>query len=488
MSAGARTVRRRGHAPDAVQQHRDWLSLVEVTGPFLSLPVLRATWPTLDPIEPAEREELRRAHGGWRLDPVGGQQAWIEYVLRDLLGWAEALHTDALQTFAMPVPEHDTTIEPSFVVVEPGEEVKPDSARLLGTVCAPETRPTARIRDSEWAATSVDRLAQLCRHHGVELGLATDGRWWALLWAPRGGVTTTAIFDAVAWSEAADRDVVRAFRSLLSRTRFFGVPDAERLVPLLRDSLDSQEDITEALGVQVRQAVELLVAAFGRADVRERAAGGPGLEQVTAHEVYRGAVSVMMRVVFLLFAEERRLLPSDNELYAQSYSAGRLCAELEQQAREGSEEELENHHVAWHRLLALFTAVHSGIEHPRLTMHASDGSLFDPETYLWMPLSIDDRTVLHMLRAVQYVEIGTGKHRERRTLSFRGRRDDPAGDQEQAVAVEERGAGVLRYMDEHDGTGSGRKAGAGRATGCRDHAVARCGGSRERKPVPLVRE
>jgi len=43
-------------------------------------------------------------------------------------------------------------------------------------------------------------------------------------------------------------------------------------------------------------------------------------------EVYRGAVSVMMRVVFLLFAEERRLLPSDNELYAQSYSAGRLGA------------------------------------------------------------------------------------------------------------------------------------------------------------------
>lgn len=36
-----------------------------------------------------------------------------------------------------------------------------------------------------------------------------------------------------------------------------------------------------------------------------------------------------------------------------------------------------------------------------------------------MPLTIDDRTVLHMLRAVQYVEAGTGKNRERRKLSFR---------------------------------------------------------------------
>ncbi|GIH67751.1 hypothetical protein Mth01_00040 [Sphaerimonospora thailandensis] len=250
----------------------------------------------------------------------------------------------------------------------------------------------------------------LCRHHGIELGLVTDGRWWALVWAPRGGVTTTAVFDAIPWPERAERDVLRAFVSLLGAGRFFVFPEAERLPALLKASLDSQEDITEALGVQVRQAVELLVAAIGRAGV-------PG--EVTAHEVYRGAVSVMMRVVFLLFAEERGLLPSDNKVYATAYSAGRLCAELEQRAIDGSEEELENSHAAWHRLLALFRAVHSGVRHPRLTMHAHDGSLFDPGAHAWMPLTIDDRTVLHMLRAVQYVEVGTGKNRERRTLSFR---------------------------------------------------------------------
>jgi hypothetical protein len=38
----------------------------------------------------------------------------------------------------------------------------------------------------------------------------------------------------------------------------------------------------------------------------------------------------MMRVVFLLFAEERGLPPVDNELYARAYSAGRLGAELAQ--------------------------------------------------------------------------------------------------------------------------------------------------------------
>ncbi|MFD6735596.1 Eco57I restriction-modification methylase domain-containing protein, partial [Micromonospora aurantiaca] len=413
----SRTFRR--PAPDSAQQHRDWLSLVEVSGPFLSLPVLRATWPSLDPLDKKVRERLRVEHATWQSDTAAGQRAWIGYVLRELLGWGDALHGNGLDAFTVEVAEHDTEIRPSFALVEPGEEIKPDNVRLLGMVCPPGSQPTARIPGSAWAATYVDRLAHLCRHHEIELGLATDGRWWVLVWAPRGGVTTTAVFDAVSWPEAAERDVVRAFVSLLCRRRFFGVPDAERLVPLLRASLDSQEEITEALGVQVRKAVELLVAAIGRADVRDRERGGRGLQDVAAHDVYRGAVAVMMRIVFLLFAEERKLLPADNDLYATAYSAGQLYSELRKQADDGSEEDLEHTSTGWHRLLALFNAVYRGVNHPRLKLHGHDGSLFDPEAYRWLPLNIDDRTVLHMLRSVQRVQVGTGKNREERTLSFR---------------------------------------------------------------------
>ncbi|GGK63579.1 hypothetical protein Sme01_05820 [Sphaerisporangium melleum] len=398
----------RYHVPEF--SHQDWLSLVEVSGPFLSLPVLRGTWPTLDAVGKKELEGLRLAHAAWQKG--GSSREWIEYVLRDLLRWGDAVHLGGLDQglghLAMDVPEHDTTVTPSFALAVPGGEAKPDTVRLLGMIS--KGHPTARMKTSTWAATPVDRVAQLCRHHGVELGLVTDGRWWALVWAPRGGVTTTAVFDAIPWPESAERDVLRAFVSLLNIGRFFEVPERERLPALLTASLDSQEDITEALGVQVRQAVELLVAAIGRAGVSN---------DVSAHEVYRGAVTVMMRVVFILFAEERGLLPSDNDVYATAYSAGRLCAELEQRAAEGTEDELENTQAAWHRLLALFRAVHGGVDHPRLTMHPHDGSMFDPDADAWMPLTIDDRTVMHMLRAVQYVEVGTGKNRERRKLTFR---------------------------------------------------------------------
>ncbi|MFE5676537.1 Eco57I restriction-modification methylase domain-containing protein [Streptomyces erythrochromogenes] len=425
-------------APDGRQDHLDWLSLVDVSGPFLTLPVLLKIWPQLDSIDKPLRARLRYEHGVWQSDPAAGQRAWTDFILNELLGWGDALRegTEFSEALAVDVPEHDERIAPTFALLEPGSTAE-DTAGLvadcaiLGMTVPAGRQPSQRIPGSAWAATPVDRMAHLCRHHGVELGLVTDGRWWTLVWAPRGGVTTSALFDTVAWTEPVERVVVRAFLSLLSRRRFFAVEDAEMLLPLLKESLDSQEDVTDALGVQVRQAVELLVEAIGRADVTERARGGNGLADVPAQDVYRGAVAVMMRVVFLLFAEERGLLPSDNELYVQAYSAGRLCQELEDRARETTEDDLEQTGVGWHRLIALFNAVYGGVDHPALRMHAYDGSIFDPNSFPWLegrgtadgdptdPLPIDDRTVLHMLQSVQHVWIGTGKKRERRRLTFR---------------------------------------------------------------------
>jgi hypothetical protein len=419
---------RRFHAPDGAQQHREWLSLVEVTGPFLSLPVLRDVWPDLDAVDRPTRERLRREHTDWQADPTYPEvrDPWITYVLRDLLGWGELLRAKGLDGLAVEVAEHESTLVPTYVLVEPetgtdadASDVPPSMARLLVSVCPPGQAPTARIPDDDWSATPVDRLARMCRHHHVPLGLATDGRFWTLVYAPVGATTATCTFDAIGWPESAERMVLRAFVSLLCRARFFAAKPGETLAQLFERSKDQGEELTEALGVQVRQAVELLVAALGRADLRERELGRRGLEDVDAHEVYRAAVAVMMRLVFLLFAEERHLLPADNDLYASAYSAGQLRAELEARANEGSEEELEHSTAAWARLRALFRAVHDGINHPRLRIHPHAGSLFDPAAYNWLPASIDDRTVLHMLRSVQRVEVGTGKSRETRTVSFR---------------------------------------------------------------------
>jgi methylase of polypeptide subunit release factors len=384
------------------QAHIDWLKLIEVSGPFLSVPVLSAEWPDLESVDISTRDRLRQEHRAWQESPVKHRDEWIDFVLHDLLGWRDAARRNDMDRLALPEPLHDTAITPAFSLIDPTT----GTIRLLGIVSAGS--PVARIKGSNWAATPADRLVRLCRHHGTELGLATDGRWWALVWAPPEEITTVAVFDAMSWPDSSERIVVRAFISLLQRRRFFAVPPSRQLPALLRESVRHQEDITEQLGVQVRHAVEVLVAAFARAEIPA---------SVTAAEVYRGAVAVMMRIVFLLFAEESGLLAADNELYARSYSAGGLYAELEQQVAyaRGNEAELDHTHLAWHRLLALFTVIYRGVAHPDLGLIAHDGSLFDPDAHPWFPLTVDDRTVLHMLRAVQRVMIAG----ELRAVSFR---------------------------------------------------------------------
>ena len=264
----------------------------------------------------------------------------------------------------------------------------------------------------------------LLRARGVPVGLVTDGRWWALVWAPLGGTTAAAVWDGALWSE--EPESLRAFVGLLHTRRFLGVAPSDTLPALLPESLGAQEEVTETLGAQVRDAVELLVETLDEADERSGVLAG-----VSDDDLYESVVSFMMRLVFLLFAEERRLLPSDDDTYAASYSVGQLHDRLDADARLAGDQALEHRYGAWHRLLAVSRAVYAGVAHEDLRLPAYGSSLFDPDRFPWLegrrpgmtgdgdpaarPPDVSDRTVLRLLRAVQYVEIC----KERRRLTFR---------------------------------------------------------------------
>ena len=93
--------------------------------------------------------------------------------------------------------------------------------------------------------------------------------------------------------------------------------------------------------------------------------------------MYRAAVRVVMRLVVVLFAESRDLLPRDNALYHSAYGVGGLFAELEKVAARGGDR-LARSWSAWPRLLALFRLVHQGSHHPALPVPAYGGELFAP--------------------------------------------------------------------------------------------------------------
>src|SRR5271169_5840113 len=79
------------------RHHAEWLSLVEVSGPFLSMPVLlEAFRDGLEAHDPDHHRLLRLAHDEWetKRDPAT-HHAWVRFVLRKTLDFtAEALLED----------------------------------------------------------------------------------------------------------------------------------------------------------------------------------------------------------------------------------------------------------------------------------------------------------------------------------------------------------------------------------------------------------
>ena len=410
------------------QLHNEWLSLIEISGPFLAIPVLKEAFPQgLEELDGIKRRRLRQAYEEWREasemdDPQFPDlhRAWIEEVLARGLELDEDGRGDVLKSgdklpenLHIALPEHGITLAPDMAVID---EQQSNKALLLIHTYPAETDLEATSKMDGWAASPAERMVQLCRMTGCRLGLITNGERWMLIDAPVGAVTTFASWYARLWSQ--EQITLQAFVHLLGIRRFF-VDTAEQLPALIDRSLKFQDEVTDALGEQVRRAVEVLIQSLDKADLdRNREL----LRDVAPTELYEAGLTVMMRLVFLLSAEERGLLLLGDERYEAHYALSTLRLQL----RAESEEILERRWDAWSRLLAIFRAVFGGIEHESLRMPALGGSLFDPDRFPFLegrakgsnwrsdmakPLPIDNRTVLLLLEAIQQFQ--------GRTLSYR---------------------------------------------------------------------
>ena len=248
-----------------------------------------------------------------------------------------------------------------------------DSIGALVWVVEP-TRNLRDLCDDAWASTPIDRMELMLRASGLPIGLVTDGRWWALVSAPPGTLAASGVFDSLTWVE--EEGSRNALVELLSPTRLLSAAEADRLPQLFKDSVLAAEEVTEALGVQVRKAVELVVQAFSDSATDARHRGDPDPLPEDGEFIYDAVVTVLMRVVFLLFAEERGLLPQ-GQLFALGYGfAGQLDALRARDHEEGSDS-LDATHLTWHRLLATSAALYRGASFEDMRLPAYGGSLFD---------------------------------------------------------------------------------------------------------------
>ena len=255
---------------NTTRHHADWLSLVEVSGPFVSLPVIQRVFPHgLDPRDPAQAKALRAAYEEWQDNPTapGKQHAWVMHVLTAVLGYPPGLLAEGQRIPAgteANMPEMGETLRPDFALVGPSGSDTAGQAQLLIA-----SYPNAQSLDKpvigkHWKATPATRMMELLHGAGVPLGLVTNGEHWMLVYAPRGETTGYASWYGALWLD--EPITLRAFHSLLGVRRFFGVAADNTLLALLKESASDQQEVTDQLGYQVREAVEVLVQSFDALD------------------------------------------------------------------------------------------------------------------------------------------------------------------------------------------------------------------------------
>ena len=219
---------------------------------------------------------------------------------------------------------------------------------------------------------TVSRVLGWLRAGNDHLALVTNGKQWRLLFA---GLDFEAWceWDVDLWfQEGEPAPQVDALRTLLQPKLWTPESDAAAppLLQAIRDTRKGQAELSETLGERVREAVEILIQGHGEAlkDLKDQCA------DVTSADIYRAACRVAMRLVVILFAEARDLLPRDNPVYHASYGLNGL---LERLVAGGGGRSLSRRFSAWPQVLALFNLVRDGSHLPQMPVRDYGGELFE---------------------------------------------------------------------------------------------------------------
>lgn len=370
-----------------VLAHLEWLGFVQPTGLVVSAPALVRAGAILDRRDAAGQALLQAT-----LDPGAPENepaiADFEQFARDVLGWqfspkgfAGTADSPIPDELHVALPDYDDTLAPDFAVRELSPVAGAPAWQLLIAVL-----PTGTDLDAVSSgrgmleASPHGRMERLLRETGVAAGLICNGRALRLISAPRGESSGWLQFDVAAMTQTAGRAICTAMRLLLGQQRLLTLPTEKRLAALLDDSRKFQNEVSEKLAEQVLHALYELLRGLQAA---HDASDGTLLRDPLEHdpdEVYHGLLTVILRLVFLLYAEERDMLPTEDETFTQYYSLAGLFARLRDHAALFPDT-MDQRYGAWAQLLVLFRMVHDGASAGEVKLPPRHGGLFDPDRY-----------------------------------------------------------------------------------------------------------
>ena len=232
------------------------------------------------------------------------------------------------------------------------------------------------------------RAERLLRGTGIPAGVLFNGVALRLISAPRGESSGWMDFRFTDLINTAGRPLCSALRLLLSEQRLLALPRDQRFAALLESSRKYQNEVSERLSEQVLHALYELLRGFQAAhdSTHGELLREPLSEDGDRNDIYRGLLSVILRLVFLLYAEERGMLP-DDESFARCYSLTGLYQRLREDAALNPDT-MDQRFGAWAQLLVLFRLIHDGARAHRtggaVSLPERRGALFDPDRFRFL--------------------------------------------------------------------------------------------------------
>jgi hypothetical protein len=385
--------------------HRRWIGYVQPVGLVVAPVVLVQHGVGADANVGAERVRLTEY-----VAPDTQRVADVSTFLQAILGWQPDDIIPAPDALSVSLPELAITLRPTYAVREPTSADGASPWQMLIGV-EPGGRDLDAIEEGgrAWAATPQARFERLLRAIEIPVGLLTNGAEFRLVYAPRGESSGHATFRIADMLETTGRPILSAFLMLLNEQRLFGHPD-DRLPRLLEESRRYQTEVLAALASQVLEGLYELLRGLHAADLRIGETRLINLVRRAPDHVYAGLLTVMMRLVFVLYAEDRGLFPDDS-VWTHGYSLAGLYARLRDDAALHPDT-MDDRYGAWAQLLALFRIVHVGAAHgARLRLVARRGRLFDPDRFPFLesrdrtedqptPPRVSDGTVWRILQGL----------------------------------------------------------------------------------------
>lgn len=382
-----------------VEAHREWIGFIQPTGLVVSPLALVRAGAVLNRHDIEGQQRLLQCvqHEDADLDTdtdadnpgeelaalIPDFQAFATHVLGwnfSPKGYAGTEDCPIPEELIVPLPDSGETLRPDFAVRERDPQGDGPDWQLLVRVIDPGadfdqvSSGRGRLELSEHS-----RMERLLRQTGVPAGLLVNGKALRLISAPRGESSGWMDFKVADMVQTAGRPICSALRLLLGQRRLLILPRTQRLAALLADSRKFQNEVSERLAEQVLHALYELLRGFQAA--HDRSNGELLRQTLDEHPdaVYRALLTVLLRLVFLRYAEERDMLPED-ATFLNYYSLTGLHKRLREDAALHPDT-MEQRYGAWAQLISLFRMIFDGAEAGDMKLPARHGVLFDPDRF-----------------------------------------------------------------------------------------------------------